>query len=283
MNNNYLFHTLAFQLVELLAATGIVFWAVRVARMRPDGPVARWLHHRDRIWFALMLLLLPEIVSRVLWFHWMGRPAVRGPNGGAEILVAGIFLTLFRGAIYGAAGCLFASPAKKTERFSVWLALAVTVVLIVLEFGISMVLAPFRFPRGNNLTIVLAAAVLLLAYLAWRASRNENSVLAQAAPGRNRANKGEHNPASAFLWLLVGLAPVPILLAVVSSRTPQPSLVIPLLIICPLCNLCGGIGCLGGIQNVAVRIILGLFLAVFFLGLSLFIAVFEACSHMGAI
>lgn len=92
------------------------------------------------------------------------------------------------------------------------------------------------------------------------------------------SNGKEDNLGLTFVWIAVGLAPIPMLLFVLGS--PHPILVEPLLIVGPLCNLIGGIGCLRGIENVAVRIILGFCLAAFFFGLSLFVAVFEACSHM---
>ena len=96
-------------------------------------------------------------------------------------------------------------------------------------------------------------------------------------------NRKEHNPAFIFVWLLIGLAPIPILLAMVSSRTPQPAWAISIFLFCVACNLCGGIGCLAGIKNTALRIILGFFLAAFFFVLSWIIAIFQACSHSGGI
>ena len=55
-----------------------------------------------------------------------------------------------------------------------------------------------------------------------------------------------------------------------------------MLIVCALCNLLGGLGCLGGIKNIVVRIILGIFLGIFFFLLSWIVAAFHACSgHVG--
>jgi hypothetical protein len=268
------------QLMKFLAAAGVVFWVVRTCRTKPDGSVARLLYHRDRIWFALMLLFVPAIVTHLfVSFFW--RHPVRGPNVMAETV--SLILNGFYGAIYGTVGCLFASPAKREERFSFWTALTVTVVLIILAWGVSMTAGSFRLTHDYHLPIVLSEAVLILVYLASRASRVKNSALLQGDTVKNKDDKNEHNPTAAFLWLLVGLAPIPLLLVFASANAPHPVLAASALIICLICNLCGGIGCLGGIKNAAVRIILGLFLAAFFFGLSVIVALFQACSHSGGI
>jgi hypothetical protein len=94
-------------------------------------------------------------------------------------------------------------------------------------------------------------------------------------------NPEEKDPIIAFLWLLVGLAPIVILL-ITTSLFPPPyhtwgGVVI---LICVLCNLLGGIGCVRNIKDGALRLVLGIFLAVFFFLLSLAVVVFQACSHM---
>jgi hypothetical protein len=279
MNNRFVF-MYGFRLIELLAAVGIVFLSVYFCRIKPDGLIARCLRHRDRIWFALMLLLVPAIVTHLLISYFWKHP-VREPNVTAETV--SLILNGFCGAIYGTVGCLFASPAKREERFSFWTALTVTVVLIILAWGISMTAGSFRITHDNHLSIVLSEAVLILVYLASRAARGKNSALLQGDTVKNNDGKSEHNPTAAFLWLLVGLAPIPLLLVLASANAPHPTLAASALIICPICNLCGGIGCLGGIKNAAVRIILGLFLAAFFFGLSVIVALFQACSHSGGI
>ena len=191
---------------------------------------------------------------------------------------------LFNGFIYGLAGCLFASPSRKEERFSFWTALTVAIVLIVLSWGVLMVTNSFRIIQRNNMSVILVLGILILIYLAVRAARGKNAAILDGKIAKDdELEKGEFNPAFGFLWLLVGLAPIPILLVAVSSNPPHSNLGIALLIICPLCNLCGGIGCLGGIKNVAVRIILGLFLAAFFFCLSVLVALLQACSHSGGI
>ncbi len=282
--NSYFSHQLGFWMVELLGAAGIVYWAAHSSWEKPDGLIARLLRHRDRIWFAIMLLLVPVIVYHFLRLRWIWIYTMRGPtNFGTQFTVDTIIFNFFYGAIYGAAGCLFASSRKKEERFGFWMALTVAVVLIILALGLSTVLnslIPLWRRPGNNVPVLLLAVLLVLAYVVWRASAGTIPAVIQDEPAKIDANKSGYNPAHTFIWLLVGLVPIPILLAVASSRTPDRSLVIPLLVICPLCNLCGGIGCLGGIKNIAVRIILGISLGALFFLLTLAVAIFQACSHM---
>jgi hypothetical protein len=280
MNNRFLF-MYGFRLIELVAAVGIVLLTMYFYRAKPDGSIAHFLRHRDRIWFALMLLLIPASVSHFpLLFLW--RHPTREPNVIAETV--SVILNVFYGAIYGMAGCLFASPARKGERFNYWTASTVAVVLIVLASGLSMVISSFRFRPAGNAPIVLAA-ILILAYFVSRAFARKDVKTSQDGATVSNPNEKEHNPAFAFLWLLVGLAPIPILLVFASSQkpSPHPDLAIAVLIVCALCNLCGALGCLCGIKNVAARVILGIFLGIFLFLLSWLVALLEMCSHSGGI
>jgi hypothetical protein len=130
---------------------------------------------------------------------------------------------------------------------------------------------------------MILAAVVVLAFLVSRAFVTRNPEIKQESVTNNEPAKTEYNPAFAFLWLFVGLVPIPILLVFVSSNPPNRSWAPVVLIVCAVCNLCGGLGCLGRIKNVAVRIILGIFLGIFFFLLSWLIAAFEACSHSGGL
>jgi hypothetical protein len=91
------------------------------------------------------------------------------------------------------------------------------------------------------------------------------------APPRNLGFDG--------LWIIVGLLPIPILLTLAGSNQPRPGAPI-ILILCTLCNLVGGIGCLGSMKNLALRTVLGVLLGGVFFVLSWGIALFQACSHM---
>jgi hypothetical protein len=280
MNDRFLF-MYGFRLIELLAAAGIVFLAVYCCRVKPDGSIARFLRHRDRLWFALLLLFVPAIVARFFLFYFWGHPT-RGPNVMAETVI--VMFNIFYGAIYGIAGCLFASPAKREEPFNYWSPLTVAVVLIILASGLSMVTNSFRFGPAGNLPVI-SAAMLILAYFVSRAFAEKDVTTSQDDATVGNPNEKEHNPAFAFLWLLIGLAPIPVLLVFASTQRPQPypDLAVAVLIICALCNLCGAFGCLGGIKNVTVRVILGIFLGIFLFLLSWLVALLEMCSHSGGI
>jgi hypothetical protein len=97
-------------------------------------------------------------------------------------------------------------------------------------------------------------------------------------------NQYQSDPAFAFLWLLVGLAPILILLVIMTSGGGRPRGLDPaaVFLVCALCNLVGGFGCVRSVKNGALRVIFGLFLAAIFFVLSWVIAIFQACSgHMG--
>ncbi|HXI70424.1 MAG TPA: hypothetical protein VNN22_08730 [Verrucomicrobiae bacterium] len=83
----------------------------------------------------------------------------------------------------------------------------------------------------------------------------------------------------AFFWLIVGLIPIPVLLALGSPNGAHSSWAGATVLVCALCSLCGGMGCAGGIKNAGGRLIVGFLLASFFLFLSWVIAGFQAVSH----
>jgi len=279
MNNRFLF-TPGFWLIEVLVAAAVVFWARNFWRTKPDGAIARLLRHRDRIWFALLLLLVPTIAVRFLIFHLLLSHVIRGPSIMPQIV--SVVLALFNGLVYGVAGCWFASPAKKTERFSYGTAFMVAVALIILISGISMATGAFRIAPSVNVPEILAA-LALLAFLTSRLFPRRMPEIQEDNEPASEPVKTEHNPAFAFAWLLVGLAPIPILLVFVSSNPPNRSWAPFVLVVCAVCNLCGGLGCLGRLQNIGVRIILGICLGIFLFLLSWIVAAFEACSHSGGI
>jgi hypothetical protein len=95
-------------------------------------------------------------------------------------------------------------------------------------------------------------------------------------PGQNDS-PGKHGFGA--LWVIVGLLPIPILLTLVASNQPRPSFPI-VLILCALCNLFGGIGCLRSMKEPVSRILLGIMLGGVFFVLSWGIVLFQACSHM---
>jgi len=119
----------------------------------------------------------------------------------------------------------------------------------------------------------VGALIGLLVWLSIRGNKSrpggatENSEGKQARPRDNTT-----------LWLLVGLAPIPIFLIgipLIVHTTTFPAILFG---VCALCSLVGGVGCAGTIKNIGLRILTGLFLAVIFLLLSWVIAALQACS-----
>ena len=128
--------------------------------------------------------------------------------------------------------------------------------------------------------IFIMAGILLLAYFASRHFVRGKSD--QSSSVTTDQKQKERNPATTFVWLLVGLAPIPMALIIISAKPGAPaaqSFLLCAMILAPVCNLLGGIGCLGGIKNVAVRVILGILLSAFFFALTVVVAVFQACSN----
>ena len=133
MNNRFLY-AYGFWPVELLVAIGVVFGVAYWCREMPDGPIARLMRHRDRIWFVLLLLFLPAILSRFVLFHLLFRYVTLESYVSVQnaIMIFNVFYGLACGAAYGMAGCCIASPAPKEGRINGWTSLTVSVVLMVL-------------------------------------------------------------------------------------------------------------------------------------------------------
>jgi len=268
--------------LEWFAALGTAFWMVRLGRATLDGGVARLLRHRDRIWFALMVLGVPSLVSRLLFFclfawsppHGLG-DLVHGVAVGCHLLTG-----VLGGAAAGLAGCWFASSGRRTDRFSYGTTLAVTTVLMILLFVVSFAARMFRSQQIEVFT-VFAEVVVVASYFVHRGVRGKNPELKpESEPAVTPANSG-YNPVPGFLWLLVGLAPIPVFLVVVSSKSTNPGSAIFSFVFCVVCSLLGGLGCLRGVRNVAVRIVFGIFLGAIFFVVSCAVAIFQACSRGG--
>jgi hypothetical protein len=97
----------------------------------------------------------------------------------------------------------------------------------------------------------------------------------------NEANPDPQGTAGvvALFWLLVGLAPVLVLLGFMSHQRPFPSWGVYIFLGCAVCNLLGGIGCLSSLKS-GNRVIFGVLLGGFFFVLSWGMVLFQACSHM---
>jgi len=278
---NYRFRlTPGFCLMEMLVAAAVIFWALKCWRNRPDGAVAGLLRHRDRIWFALLLLFVLPIAVSFFAFHVFFNHMARGPGLSPRIAV-GVF-AVAAGVVYGMTGSWFASPAKKTERLSFGAAFLVAAALIILNSGLSLAVSLFHIARSFDLPATLAALVIVAFLVSRMFVLGKPRIQEENVPA-DVPVKVEYNPAYALAWLMVGLVPIPILLVFASSNPPNRSWGTAVFIICASCNLCGGLGCLGRLKIVGVRIILGLFLGLFFFLLSWLLAAFAACSHSGGI
>ena len=125
--------------------------------------------------------------------------------------------------------------------------------------------------------------MVIVAFLISRAFVRKQPVIQPASVAPAEPINAENIPSFTIIWLLVGLLPIPVLLAFVSPNQSNRALLPVVTIICALCNLCGGIGCLGRIKDAVMRAVLGICLGIFFFLLSWLVAVFEACSQSGGI
>lgn len=96
----------------------------------------------------------------------------------------------------------------------------------------------------------------------------------EPAPGGDNQGDG-----MAFLWLLVGLAPILILLSVLKPGGFRPDPLI-LFLVCTACNLLGGFGCVGKTKDPVSRVVFGMLLSFLFFVLCWGIVLLQACSHM---
>jgi FtsH-binding integral membrane protein len=97
----------------------------------------------------------------------------------------------------------------------------------------------------------------------------------------NNPNPKNKSAAITLIWLMVGLAPVPILVLVTSVIGVSQGLDgIFLLFLCVTCNLLGGFGCARNLKNQAARIALGLFLAGCFFVATVIIPILVGFSHI---
>jgi hypothetical protein len=287
MNSRILF-AWGFWPIELVVAAVVIFYLLHVWRSKPGGAVARSLCHRDRLWFVLLVLVVPSMVWDYLFLGLRFGPGGHGP--GWWFPVINLIVTVFDGVAFGLAACWIASPAKQGVGFNYGMTMLVAGALVLSTSFLFMVTRPFRFTWPLDVRMILGA-VAVVAYLVSRvlvARRPrvgpDSAVGSETSPGELASR--QHNPASTMLWLTVGLAPIPILLVFVSGnsgRAPDPALALVVVLVCGACNLGGGLGCLGRINNIGVRVVLGLFLGIFFFLLSWVIAAYEACSRSGGI
>ena len=143
-----------------------------------------------------------------------------------------------------------------------------------------MVTRSIKFAPGIDGQVVVASTVFVT-FVVWRLFVRRNPEPAPVQTTADQPAQTECDLVFAVMWLLVGLAPIPVMLIFASSSTPKSSLFPAILVTGAICSLCGGLGCVAQIKNSGARIILGIFLGIFFLLFSWLAAVFVACSHSG--
>ena len=272
--NNYLLQAYGFWSFKILAAVGTVIVTVRHCRRNPYGRTAGLLQICGNLWLALMLLLGQFTFSQLIIIPLFRQYGLHPPAVLGETLA--ILLNVFAGVIYGLAGCLLASPPKGEERFSYGISLTVTILLGLLISGLTMMFSTVKQTATSN-WLLLATAAGFVGLLGWLAIRGREAATAEPQP--NPIAKSPQRSEYTILWLLVGLAPIPIFLIgipLIVHTTTFPAILFG---VCALCSLVGGVGCAGGIKNIGLRVLTGLFLAGFFLLLSWVVAAFQACSN----
>ena len=170
--NNYIFYTLAFRFIELLAAAGIVFLVAGCWETKPDSSIIRFIRHRYQIWFALILFFLPVFMGRMIFLRILLRPTATG--GAINFsLVESAILDLLYGVIYGLVGCLLATT-KGEERFRHWLALGIATASIFLLSGMPITGGFIRI-FSTGYVPEFFAALVFLTFMAARAFPEKNS------------------------------------------------------------------------------------------------------------
>ncbi len=272
--NNYLLQAYGFWSFKILAALGTVIVAVRHCRRNPYGRTAGLLQISGNLWLALLLLLGQFAFSQLIIIPLFRLYGLHPPAVLGETLA--ILLNVFAGVIYGLAGCLLASPPKGEKQFSYGISLTVTIMLALLITGLTTMFSMVKQSATSN-WLLLATAAGFVGLLGWLAIRGREA--ATAEPQSNPIAKPPQRSEYTILWLLVGLAPIPIFLIgmpLIIHTTTFPAILFG---VCALCSLVGGVGCAGGIKNIGLRVLTGLFLAGFFLLLSWVVAAFQACSN----
>ena len=271
--NNYLLQAYGLWSFKILAALGTVIFTVRHCRRNPYSRTAGLLQISGNLWLALLLLLGQFAFSQLIIIPLFRLYGLHPPAVLGETLA--ILLNVFAGVIYGLSGCLLASPPKGEERFSYGISLTVTIMLTLLITGLTMMFSVVKQSATSD-WLLFATVAGFVGLLGWLAIRGREAATAEPQP--ESTTKPAQRSEYTILWLLVGLAPIPIFLIgmpLIIHMTTFPAILFG---ICALFSLAGGLGCVGGIQRPGVRVIVGLFLALFFLLLSWTVAAFQACS-----
>jgi len=208
--NKYIFSTLAFPIIELVAAAGIVFWVGRRLKSKRDSGLGRFVLHPRRVWFALVLFLVPMVMERMFFLRMLSRP----PGSGGVIhfsIILSVILDVNYGGMYGVVGCLLAVPENEQKQFNSRLALGIAAAFVLLFSGVSMFGGFYRPFSVDYIPVILAA----LAFFTFRASRPFPKKNAGASPDVVEPQKLK----SPALALVIGFLPSALILAIMPTAT----------------------------------------------------------------
>jgi hypothetical protein len=126
-------YIVAFRLVELVAAAGVVYGVARLWISTPDSPIVRLVQHPRRTWIALALFLVPMIVYQGYFYLRITHNLPGVQHFGLNLLVS-LILNIFYGTVFGLIGCLLASVEMNGQRFKHWEAFGISAGLVFLFF-----------------------------------------------------------------------------------------------------------------------------------------------------
>lgn len=198
------------KLLAIAAALGVIAWVAEKRRSDPNGQVGLYVQHPQRLWIAIGLLLLPWLLSMVVWLT-IGT-TLYAPGGGMPVMIAiSAILAIFGGAVLGlSASCLLEPPEPgQPPRLALSMGIAVVIVLLPIWFFIS--------PAISSAAKFIAEVVILaLAFHLTRSSTASVGADPGVAPSPPAAVAGA--PAKA---LLLAFAPAALLLVVITvAATP---------------------------------------------------------------
>jgi hypothetical protein len=161
-------YLVAFRLVELVTAAGVVYGAARLWATNTDSSLLRFVRHSKRTWIALGLFFVTMIVNHGYFYLRITHNMAVFQHFGLNLLVS-LILNIFCGIAFGLIGCLLASVEMSGQRFKHWEAFGISAGLVFLFFATQIFLGPFRmYNHWISLTEILVALVFAT-FLAARA------------------------------------------------------------------------------------------------------------------
>ncbi len=272
----YILHyALVYWLIQMVAAGAVVIGAIRRCRAHPNDPIASWFQNRNNLRPVLMLLVIALLP--VLWLS----PFLLGLGDrkfDVFTTLLGISGSVCAGVLYGLAGILLTNQPTGAGRIGYSASLGITGMLMSVVTGLALAICLF-FPAAGTGTYPVLAAASLLGLAEWAANRRQapNERSPTVADETEVDTKPRKN---VFLWLLIGLVPIPVYLIILPHIRWHPAIGFSALLVGTFCNLYGSIGSVDGIKNSGLRALAGLFLAGLCLISSWVVAFWQVFSHM---